>query len=126
MISARTARSQHLAVGDVVKPLPVANVVRIPLTIVGVIEPAAVHGSFWEPWNLFNATPAIFDNQLPRIDSFFVSHHALASRTNTVAQTVAADVRPHARRRPPGRPAGPARARPPPDRRGGRPAAASR
>jgi putative ABC transport system permease protein len=93
VISARTARSQHLAVGGVIKPLPVANVARVPLRIVGVIEPIAVHGSYWEPWDLFNATPNIFDNQLPRLDSFFVSHVALASRLKTVAQTVSADVR---------------------------------
>ncbi len=92
MISARTASSQHLAVGDVIKPLPIANVVPIRLRVVGVITPIAVHGAFWEPWDLFNATPAIFDNQLPRLDSFFVSHAALSTRTHDVAQTIAADV----------------------------------
>lgn len=92
MISARTASSQHLAVGDVINPLPIANVKPVPLHIVGIVEPIDVHGAFWQPWNLFNATPAIFDNQLPRLDSFFVSHLALSSRLIDVAQTIAANV----------------------------------
>lgn len=92
MISARTATGLHLSVGDVVKPLPIANVVPIPLRIVGVVNPIAVHGSFWETWDFFNQTPAIFDGQLPRLDSFFVSHAALSTRTHDVEQTIAADV----------------------------------
>jgi hypothetical protein len=92
VITARTARSQQLAVGDVIAALPIANVKPVRLRVVGVVEPIAAHGAFWQPWDLFNAEGAHFDTQLPRLDAFFVSHAALASRTSSVAQTISANV----------------------------------
>lgn len=92
MISARTARAMHLHVGDVLTPLPIANVKKLRFTIVGIATPIAPHGAYWQPWNYFNAASAIFDNQLPRLDSVFVSHTALLTRVVDVAQTVGANV----------------------------------
>jgi hypothetical protein len=52
-----------------------------------------VHGSFWTPWGYFDAAGNIFDNQLPRLDSFFASHRMLSERLFDVEQTLAAVVR---------------------------------
>jgi hypothetical protein len=93
VISGRTARSQGLSVGDVIAPVPAGDTRKLHLTIVGIANPIAVNGPFWTPWDYFNAAPALFDNQLPRLDSLFVSHGALAAHLDDVAQTVSADVR---------------------------------
>ena len=91
VISGRTAQAQHIAVGDVLAPTP-AGAHTLHLKVVGIVDPVDVHGGFWTPWNYFNATPAIFDNQLPRVDSLFVSHRLMASHLADIEQTVAADV----------------------------------
>jgi putative ABC transport system permease protein len=93
VISGRTARNQHISVGDELTPTPAGGAHPLHLRVVGVVDPVAVHGGFWTPWNYFNQTPAIFDNQLPRMDSLFVSHRMMASHLDDIEQTVAADVR---------------------------------
>jgi hypothetical protein len=93
VISSRTARTQHLAVGDTVTTVPAGNTRKLAVHIVGVIDPIAEHGSYWAAWDFFNASPAVFDNQLPRIDSFFVNQPMLSTQLKDVTQTIAADVR---------------------------------
>jgi putative ABC transport system permease protein len=93
MISARTARGQHLAVGNVIHPEPAAGSLPITLRVVGIITPVAPYGPYWQPWDYFDARPTINDTQLPRLDSFFVSHAALFGRLDGLEQTVATNVR---------------------------------
>jgi hypothetical protein len=61
--------------------------------VVGIVKKDDLHGGIWSGRNYFKQTPPIFDNQLPRLDSLFVSHRMLASHLDDIEQTVAADIR---------------------------------
>ncbi|MGH8860241.1 MAG: FtsX-like permease family protein [Jatrophihabitantaceae bacterium] len=93
LVTLRTARTQHLTVGQLLAPVPVANVTPIEVRVVGIVTPIRPHGAFWSPWNYFNAGPSLFDRQLPRLDSFLVSHSLLSKHVIDTAQTVAANLR---------------------------------
>ncbi|MDT4920834.1 MAG: hypothetical protein QOI15_1736, partial [Pseudonocardiales bacterium] len=93
VVSSRTAREQGIAVGDTVAVVPAGATRGLRVHVVGIIDPVALDGPFWAAWNYFNQTPSAFDSQLPRIDSFFVSHVLLSTHLKDVAQTVVADVR---------------------------------
>ena len=93
VISSRTARTQHIALGDTLAPQPVEGLDRLPLRVVGIVDPIDVHGTFWSPWQYFNAHPSNLDSRLPTLDSLFVSQSWLEGHLNDVAQLVSADVR---------------------------------
>ena len=93
LISSRTARTQHISLGDTLQPQPVEGLDRLPVHVVGIVDPIDVHGTFWSPWSYFNAHATNSDTALPQLDSLFVSQGWLEGHLNDVAQTVSADIR---------------------------------
>jgi hypothetical protein len=93
MISARTATSHHLTVGAVIKPEPTVSMSPISLHVVGIYQPIHPHGSFWKPWDLFDALQPVSEHDPPKLDAFLVGPAVLSSRIGTVVQTLAANVR---------------------------------
>ena len=91
VISANTAAAEHLTVGGTLGTLTKTGV-TIRLRVAGVYRPAAPGGSFWEPWDLFQAGQRGQDNAPPPGDASFVTSAALTSRLQLVPQTLSANV----------------------------------
>jgi hypothetical protein len=92
VISVQTAAAQHLAVGSEIDPTPIDNPTSIPLHVVGIYQPIDPQGTYWGPWDFFEANELVSGNAPLKLDAFLVSPIALASRIDTVAQTLGANV----------------------------------
>ena len=91
-ISARTAHTGGWHVGDKVAPEAGNRGVAIPLTVVGIYQPADPTGDYWAPWPIFDAAPQLYDGTRARLDSFFVVPSVLTSRLSKVEQAIEANV----------------------------------
>ena len=91
LISANTAAAEHLTVGGTLATLTKTGV-TIRLRVAGVYRPVAPGGSFWEPWDLFQAGQRGQDNQPPPGDASFVTSAALTSLLPRVPASLSARV----------------------------------
>jgi hypothetical protein len=96
LISANTAKAEHLAVGGMLDTTSLASTTTSAFTsklrVVGIYRPIAPNGAFWEPWYLFQFGQAASPNQLPPGDAAFVTSTALSSRLQDVSETLQANV----------------------------------
>jgi type II secretory pathway pseudopilin PulG len=92
VITDRTAKTQHLQVGDLLAPHPSDVDSKVRMRIVGIVAPIRAHGSFWSPWPYFNAAVSAFNNQPPRLDAFFVSHAFLSRYQQVLDEIVSANL----------------------------------
>ena len=60
VVTTRTARRQHIRVGQTLEPVPGGNSAKVPLRVVGVVTPIDPHGTFWSPWPYLNASDSLF------------------------------------------------------------------
>lgn len=93
VVTARTARTQHLKVGDVLRPDASDTPTKLAVRIVGIVTPVRPNGSFWTPWPYLNAGDSVFGTDLPKLDAFFVSHRLLAHHQHDVSEIVSANLK---------------------------------
>jgi putative ABC transport system permease protein len=93
VVTARTAKAQHLHVGQLLTPHPADTADTVSVRLVGIVAPIDAHGSFWSPWPYLNAATSAFTNQPPRLDAFFVSAEYLADQQQNLEQILSANLR---------------------------------
>jgi hypothetical protein len=91
LISANTARAEHLTVGSTLAATATTGV-AIPLRVMGVYRPIAPSGPFWEPWYLFQFGQPASPTQDAPGDASFVTSATLSSRLQRVPETFSANV----------------------------------
>ena len=91
VISANTAAAEHLTVGGTLATLTKTGI-AIRLRVAGVYRPVAPGGTYWEPWDLFQAGQRGEDNAPPPGDASFVTSAALTSLLPRVPATLSANV----------------------------------
>ncbi len=93
VVTERTAQQQHIKVGQVLEPVPSETTEVVRVRVVGIVAPLRTQGAYWAPWHYLGAASSVFDNQLPQLDAFFVSHALLAAHQHEIAETLSANLR---------------------------------
>lgn len=92
VVTERSARQGHIALGAVLTVVPSSSSRPVRLHVVGIAAPPAGQDGYWSRLGLLTYAPATSDSQLFRLDSFFVSGALLAARQSDVLQTITAVV----------------------------------
>lgn len=92
VLSARTAATLKASIGDVVHTVSATEKVPIKLHVVGIYQPIAPHGQYWAAWDFFDQGPNLLGNDLPRMDTFFVSSTTLSGHVGSLLENITADV----------------------------------